>query len=580
MGADAELFNLPPTWHDATIVSLFAERLEQTADQPAIHFRRGDAWQTLNWREVADDVRRTAAVLAGIGVRPGDRVVQFSPNRYEWIMADLAIQMSRAVHVPVHASLAPAQVAYQIADSGAKVVLMAGPEQAAKLLDYYRQHREEVPAGARWIAYDPCPEADGAVEVTCLRDLLLHADDVQAEQLAREARDRVSPDDLATILYTSGTTGEPKGVMLSQRNLATNALGTLAAFGSQPDDLRLGWLPMSHIFARTCDVYTWVAGGGQLALAEAPETVTSSCQELHPTLINGVPYFFEKVQRYLLDNGLADQPGLLAAAFGGRLRAACSGGAPLAEHVARFYNDRGVFLGQGYGLTESSPVITAATPSAMKIGTSGRPIPCVEVRIAADGEILTRGPQVMLGYWNKPAATAEALRDGWLHTGDLGELDADGYLKITGRKKELIVTAAGKKAVPSHLESLLKADPLIEQAVVIGDGRSYLTALIVPNREALAAELRRLGQEIPPPEILSHGEVLSLYRQRIDQRLACVSQYEQVGEFTLLTRPLSIDQGEMTLTLKLRREAIFNNFAEEIAAMYREPPRYSGATAR
>jgi long-chain acyl-CoA synthetase len=580
MGADAELFDLPPAWRQATIVSLFAERLEQTADQAAIHFRRGDAWQTLNWREVADDVRRTAAVLAGIGVRPGDRVVQFSPNRYEWIMADLAIQMARAVHVPVHASLAPAQVAYQIADSGAMVVLMAGPEQAGKLLDYYRQYRDEVPAGARWIAYDPCPEADGAVEITCLRDLLLHADDVQAEQLSCEARDRVSPDDLATILYTSGTTGEPKGVMLSQRNLATNALGTLAAFGSQPDDLRLGWLPMSHIFARTCDVYTWVAGGGQLALAEAPETVTSSCQELHPTLINGVPYFFEKVQRYLVDNGLADQPGLLAAAFGGRLRAACSGGAPLAEHVARFYNDRGVFLGQGYGLTESSPVITAATPSAMKIGTSGRPIPCVEVRIAADGEILTRGPQVMLGYWNKPAATAEALRDGWLHTGDLGELDADGYLKITGRKKELIVTAAGKKAVPSHLESLLKADPLIEQAVVIGDGRSYLTALIVPNREALAAELRRLGQEIPPAEILSHGEVLSLYRQRIDQRLACVSQYEQVGEFTLLTRPLSIDQGEMTLTLKLRREAIFNNFAEEIAAMYREPPRYSGATAR
>ena len=405
--------------------------------------------------------------------------------------------------------------------------------------------------------------------VACLRDLVLHADEALGERLTREAREHVSPDDLATILYTSGTTGEPKGVMLCQRNLASNALGTLQAFQSEPDDLRLAWLPMSHIFARTCDVYTWVAGGGQLALAEGPDTVTPFCRELHPTLINGVPYFFEKVQRYLVDNGLADQPGILPLAFGGRLRAACSGGAPLPDHVAQFYNERGVFLGQGYGLTESSPVITAATPRAMKIGTSGRPIPGVEVKIAADGEILTRGPHVMLGYWRKPAATAEALRDGWLYTGDLGEIDAEGYLKITGRKKELIVTAAGKKAVPNHLESLLKADPLIEQAVVIGDGRSYLTALIVPNRDALAAELRRQGREIAWPEALRHPDVLSLYDERIKARLACVSQYEQVGRFTLLDRPLSIDHGEMTLTLKLRRDAIYQNFADTIEAMYR-----------
>jgi long-chain acyl-CoA synthetase len=358
-------------------------------------------------------------------------------------------------------------------------------------------------------------------------------------------------------------------VILSQRNLATNALGTLAAFGSQPDDLRLAWLPMSHVFARTCDVYTWVAGGGRLALAEGPDSVSPFCRELHPTLINGVPYFFEKVQRYLVDKGLADLPGALAAAFGGRLRAACSGGAPLADHVAQFYNDRGVFLGQGYGLTESSPVISACAPGAMKIGTSGRPIPGVEVKIAPDGEILTRGPHVMLGYWNKPAATAESLRDGWLHTGDLGTLDEEGYLKITGRKKELIVTAAGKKAVPSHLESLLKADPLIEQAVVLGDGRSYLSALIVPSREALAAELRRLGRQIDLTEALRDPDVIALYEQHIKERLTCVSYYEQVVKFSLLDRPLSIEHGELTLTLKLRREAIFHNFADAIEAMYK-----------
>ncbi|HWB13309.1 MAG TPA: AMP-dependent synthetase/ligase [Pirellulales bacterium] len=560
--------NLPPEWLDATVISLFAERLEQAADQPAIQYRSAGAWQTSRWSDVADDVRRAAAVLADLGVRPGDRVAQFSPNRYEWIMADLAIQTARAVHVPIHASLAPPQVAYQVADSGAKVVLLAGPEQSQSLLGYYGEHREQLPHDVCFVCYDPCPRV-GSAEASCLRDRMMHADESLADRLWHEARSHLAPDDLATILYTSGTTGEPKGVMLNQRNLATNALGTLAAFGSQPDDLRLAWLPMSHIFARTCDVYTWVAGGGRLALAEGPDSVSPLCREVQPTLINGVPYFFEKVQRYLVDKGMADIPGVLGAAFGGRLRAACSGGAPLPDHVAQFYNDRGVFLGQGYGLTESSPVISASTPGVMKIGTAGRPIPGVEVKIAPDGEILTRGPHVMLGYWNKPAATAESLRDGWLHTGDLGSLDEEGFLRITGRKKELIVTAAGKKAVPSHLESLLKADPLVEQAVVLGDGRSYLSALIVPNREALAAELRRLGKQVELAEAVRDRDVIALYEQRIKERLACVSYYEQVVKFAILDRPLSVERGELTLTLKLRRDAIYHNFAETIEAMYK-----------
>ncbi|HJT32363.1 MAG TPA: AMP-dependent synthetase/ligase [Pirellulales bacterium] len=555
-------------WSDATIVRLFAERAARDALRPALRFRRGGEWQTLRWSEVADDARQMAAVLAAQGVSAGDRVVQFSPNRYEWIMADLAIQLARAVHVPIHASLAAPQVFEQIADSAARIVLLAGSDQAGSLLAHYHAHADQWPPDVKFISYEPCPPTAG-IEIACLRDLLLHADEAAAERLMREAQDCVVPDDLATILYTSGTTGEPKGVMLSQRNLASNALGTLAAFGKQTDDLRLAWLPMSHIFARTCDVYTWLAGGGELALAESPEAAIGNASELHPTLINGVPYFFEKVQRYLVDQGLADQPGVLAAAFGGRLRAACSGGAPLPDHVARFYNERGVFLGQGYGLTESSPVISAATPSAMKIGTAGRPIPGVEVKIAADGEILTRGPHVMMGYWHKPQATAEVLRDGWLATGDLGELDSDSYLKITGRKKELIVTSAGKNIAPAHLESLLKSDPLIEQAVVIGDRRSYLVALIVPNREALATHWRERGGEPPPTEaMLADPDVLALYTERINQRLSGVSYYEQVRKFALLDRPLSPERGEMTLTLKLRREVIQKNFADVIERLY------------
>lgn len=553
---------------DATIVRLFADRVAQDAHRPAIRFRRGADWQALCWGEVADDVRRMAAVLAALGGSPGDRVAQFSPNRYEWIMADLAIQAARAVHVPIHASLAAAQVAYQVADCGARIVLVAGPDQATNLSQHHRAHGDQWPPDVKLISYDPCPQNDDA-NVVCVRDLLLHADDAAAQRLLPEARELVTPDDLATILYTSGTTGEPKGVMLSQRNLASNALGTLAAFGQQADDLRLAWLPMSHIFARTCDVYTWLAGGGELALAESPEAVIGNASELHPTLINGVPYFFEKVQRYLVDHGLSDQSGVLAAAFGGRLRAACSGGAPLPDHVAKFYNDRGVFLGQGYGLTESSPVISAATPSAMTIGTAGRPIPGVEVKIAADGEILTRGPHVMMGYWNKPQATAEVLHDGWLSTGDLGQIEADGFLKITGRKKELIVTSAGKNIAPAYLESLLKSDPLIEQAVVIGDRRNYLVALIVPNRDALAAHWRERGGELPSPvDTALDPDVLALYRERIDAALSGVSYYEQIRKFALLDRPLSPDRGELTLTLKLRRDSIQKNFAEIIERLY------------
>ena len=365
------------------------------------------------------------------------------------------------------------------------------------------------------------------------------------------------PDDLATILYTSGTTGEPKGVMLTHGNLASNAMASLSLFDSQPGDLRLCWLPLSHIFARTSDLYSWLAGRSQMALAESREQILANCQALRPTVLCGVPYFFDKVRRYLeaelfapkgtvpfsaasintADSGKGDSPrpdgqapGKLIELLGGRMRFCTSGGAALPDATAEFFWQHGVKLVQGYGLTESSPVITVSPPSANRIGSVGQAIPGVEVRIAADGEILTRGPHVMRGYWNRPADTAAAIEGGWLHTGDLGRLDADGYLWITGRKKELIVTAGGKNIAPVQLESLLTEDPLIAQAVVIGEGRNYLAALIVPDREALRAAI--VEQKIPvasAAEALVHPDVLALYRQQIDQRLASVAECEQIG---------------------------------------------------
>jgi long-chain acyl-CoA synthetase len=558
--------------HD-TILGLFAARVATSGNQPAIHVRRGEAFVARNWNEVAEDVRRSAAALVGLGVQRGDRVLLVSPNRYEWIVCDLAIQMAQAVHVPVHASLAGPQIAYQVADSGARVMILAGPEQVEKL----RPHATEFPPDLQVVTFDSVGEPWTGRQFHRFADLLSSVDGDVALRLQKQGIESVAPDDLATMIYTSGTTGEPKGVMLTQRNLASNACASVAAFGQRPGDVRLTWLPLSHIFARTCDYYTWLACGSELALADSPESVIANCGLIRPTLLNGVPYFFEKVQRALIEKGLDQQPGSLAKWFGGRLRAGVSGGAPLPDHVAVFYQQHGVRLYQGYGLTETSPVISTGTEAYSKLGTVGRAIPGVEVKIADDGEILTRGPHVMRGYWNKPDATAEVLRDGWFHTGDLGELDAEGYLKITGRKKELIVTAGGKNIAPAYLEALLTADPLIQQAIVIGDRRNYLTALIVPNREPLRAAI--IKNRIPvtsAEEALRDTRVRQLYADRIRERLAGVSRYEQVCNFTLLGQGFTLEGGELTPTLKLRRGVILAKYAALIDAMYAVTP--PGAT--
>ncbi len=377
-----------------------------------------------------------------------------------------------------------------------------------------------------------------------------------------------TPDDLATILYTSGTTGEPQGVMLSHGNLVFNAVASLVAFGTAADERRLCWLPLSHIYARTSDLYTWLAHGCRLVLAESRETLLADCAAVQPTMLNGVPYFYEKVARHLVESGRADEPGVLPALLGGQIRVCCSGGAALPDWVAEFFARRGVTLVQGYGLTESSPVISTCTLERQRLGTVGPPIPGVEVKIAPDGEILTRGPHVMQGYWNRPEATAAAVADGWLHTGDLGQLE-EGFLRITGRKKELIVTAGGKNIAPARLEALLVADPLVAQAMIIGEGQKYLAALIVPDRDRLRAEI--IAGQIPvssAAEAVAHPHVRQLYEAVIGRCLAEVSRDEQVREFILLTRGFTVETGELTPTLKLRRGVVLQNFAAEIAQLY------------
>lgn len=555
-----------------TLPTLFSRRISASGDCIALHLPTGDgaAFQSLSWNDLAQEVRRLAAGLRRVGVMPGDRVCQVSENRYEWILLDLAVHLARGVHVAVHAALSGPQIAYQIADSEARIVVISGEDQAKKLAG----DNVALPRGLQFFAHDPTEQTIAGETVLPLTELFSAVGKEVAAGIEREASENTKPDDLATILYTSGTTGEAKGVMLSHGNLVSNAIGSCEAFDTEVEDIRLCWLPLSHIFARTCDLYTWLVRGSQLGLAESREKIIAHCGELRPTLMNGVPYFFEKVQRGLIDAGKTGpvQPGgptYLQHLLGGRMRACCSGGAALPDHVAEFYWNEGVPLVQGYGLTESSPVITTGTPKKYKLGTVGPAIKDVEVQIAADGEVLTRGPHIMLGYWKRPDDTAAAIQDGWLHTGDLGELDADGYLRITGRKKEIIVTAGGKNIAPVYLEGLLAQEPLIAQVIVIGDNRKYLTALIVPNPDQLRAEI--IARQIPvtsPAEALVHPAVLELYRQRIDARLTAASADEQIQRFKLLPRGFTMEHDEMTPTLKLRRQTIHEHFAAEIESLY------------
>ena len=546
----------------ATIPQLFWNRVDASPETRAVYRYAEATWKPLSWRAFAEEVVATAERLRQAGLKAGDRVAFYSENRYEWLVIDLAIQLVPAVHVPLHAPLTGAQARYQIDHCGASAVIVSGRELAARLEEAYG----ELPTSTHWFSLEPIENSPWEKLKTDASGVDLRA----AEELGRAVVDRVATDDLATILYTSGTTGEPKGVMLSQNNLATNALATAAAYRDVNEDgVRLCLLPLSHIFARLCDLYFWLVQGTSLAVARSRETVLEDCQALQPSWFNAVPYFFDKCYRILCEQGKAEEAGAVRQLFGGKIEYCCCGGAGLPEYLFDYYMSQGVPVLPGYGLTESSPVISVSRPDAVRRGASGKPIEGVEVRVAEDGEILTRGPHVMMGYYHDDEATAAVIRDGWLYTGDYGRVDEDGFVYITGRKKEIIVTAGGKNVAPVLLESLLTQDPLIEQALVIGDGRKYLSALLVPNFMLLR---QRVESELGPDRVdgmCEDEQVRQWYAEIVDRQLASLSKYEQVRRFALLPRPFSIEKGEMTPKLSLRRSVIEEHFRDEIESLYR-----------
>ncbi|MEM8947269.1 MAG: AMP-dependent synthetase/ligase [Planctomycetota bacterium] len=513
------------------ISELFTSQVELSGHRPALGSIQKGSVRWLSWNEIAAKVHHAIIRLRQAGVSQGDRVAQWAPNSIDWIFADLAILSLGAAHVPLHATLDTSQLVDQISLADPKVVVVENASELAltlqpKTLDYA---------------------------------------ELGFEQVSKRHELEVAASQLATLLFTSGTTGQPRGVMLTHENLVSNAIAVSEAVGSDTNETRLCFLPLSHIYARTCDLYSWLYRGSKLVLAESRDTIVRDCQLAKPTVINGVPYFYQKIAQQLGDAG----PGALKKLFGGELKRCFCGGAAVAPEVERLFERQGLPILTGYGLTEASPVISATRHDDYRAGTVGRPMANLDVKLSDEGEILVRGPSVMQGYWQDQAATDEAILDGWLHTGDLGEFDGAGHLRIVGRQKEIIVLSTGKNVAPSRVEQLLSGSPMIEHICVVGDAEKCLGALIVPNPDAIRAEIKRHRLWVwSKKRAVTHPQIRQLYRTEIDRLLVTASAEEQVGKFAILPRNFSVEAGELTTKLSLRRKAIAGNFAAEIHAMY------------
>jgi long-chain acyl-CoA synthetase len=550
------------------LAELHRRQAERLGPRTALRYRQHGVYHDLSWDRYGDEVLACAAALVDAGVRPGDRVGLLAENRVEWLVADVAMLAAGAVTVPLHAPLTARQAHFQFADAGVSWAFASTTTQLEKL----EQVRGELPELRGVVVFDRDAVRGDAVGWPAFQQRGRRALPRLRDEVARREAG-VGPDDLATIMYTSGTTGNPKGVMLTHGNLLSNACACLEAQPPPADDVGLNWLPLSHIYARTVDHYQHLVSGLVLCLAECGDTLVRDLGEVRPTRLSAVPRFYEKVLTAVASDDPAETGRRLRAVFGPRIDWLNSGGAPLPPPIAEAYHRAGLLLLQGYGLTESSPVISFNRKTNFKLDTVGPPVPGVEVAIAPDGEVLTRGPHVMKGYWNNPQATAEALRDGWLYTGDLGEMDADGHLRITGRKKELLVMSSGKKVVPPHIEGLLLTDPCIDQAVVCGEGRNFLTALLVPHwdnlRRALRAEEPSLDGQAP--ELLAENpRVRAFLERRLGEVLRDVSPWERVKKFAVLPQPLTVAGDELTVSLKLRRQVIVAKYAAQLDALYHE----------
>ncbi len=594
----------------STIPEMFIEvtdRFRMSARPYLMHKVQGK-YQGLSYGEVRRRVELFALGLAALGVEKGDRVGIISENRPEWIIADMGTLFLGAFDVPVYPTLTAKQVEYIFNDSKVKLVVVSNQSQLAKVLKalpHIRSLRHVIIMGEQ--RFDGDRQILTYQEVYDLGEEFGHQ---HGEYLSRSLT-RISPEDLCTLIYTSGTTGNPKGVMLTHHNFVSNILASAQVIPFNQDDVLLSYLPLCHSYERMAGYYTASACGATIAFAESIDTVRENLLEVRPTVVTTVPRLFERFHNRIQKQfegasplrrrvfywalGLgreyakAERVGTvspflrmkhrlaeklvykkLKQRLGGRIRFFVSGGAALAREFGEFFEALGIQIIEGYGLTETSPVIAVNPVDNYKFGTVGKPIPGIEVKIASDGEILTRGPHVMKGYWNDRAATREAIdRDGWLRTGDIGMFDSDGFLVITDRKKHLFVTSGGKNIAPQPIESLFLKSKYIDQFVLIGDRRMFLSALIVPDFDSLKRYAERHGIEyIETSDLVKREEIIKVMEKDIQELQRDLAHYERVRKFTLLDRPLTIENGEITPTQKVRRQIVEDRYADVIERMY------------
>ncbi len=594
---------------DVRTLPQLVSHVVQRFDKPdALKYKREGRYVDISARQLQHEVESVGFGLLALGLERGERVAILSENRPGWALADLAILSAGGLTVPVYPTLVAEQVQYILQDCAARICVVSTREQLQKILSVRSATRL-----THVITLDPLHHDDPAVLSLKQISALGEKKRDESPGLLRERLDTIDPYGVATILYTSGTTGRPKGVMLSHENILSNVRTALGPFALAPSDVALSFHPLSHIFERTAGYYAMLYAGATIAYAESIETVAQNMLEVRPTIVMSVPRLYEKMYARVMDAALAG-PALRKRLFlwakkvgervvdlrlsgtpvgralaaqhalasplvfaklrtrtGGRLRFFISGGAPLSAKIAKFFWAADLPIYEGYGLTETSPVIACNMPAATRLGSVGKPIPGVEVRIAEDGEILVKGPNVMVGYFHMPEETAAALADGWFKTGDIGLLDKDGFLVITDRKKDLIKTSGGKYIAPQPIENRLKLSKFVSQAVVVGNRRKYASVLLVPNFENLRKQADRTG--IPFTDnagLLTHPDVRQIYEGIVDEVNAGLSHFETVKRFALLSEDFSIESGELTPTLKVKRKVVEAKYAEHIDALYGE----------
>ncbi len=551
-------------------------------------------------------VRELSLGFCELGLGPGDKAVILSENRPEWVLTDLAVLCARGVTVPIYTSLLPEQIKYIINDSDARMVICSNRELWLKV----EAVRGELPEVRHFIMMDE-EEPAGILTLGEIAGMGKRASEADPELFERRAL-AVRPSDLASIIYTSGTTGPPKGVMLSHDNFVSNIKAVSRVVPFLSTDTALSFLPLSHVLERT-GTFVFLYHGSTIAFAESVEAVSENLLEVRPTTMISVPRLFEKMYARVMEmvlkmpapkkalffwalsvgrrhaaRRIGRQPvskaltlkvrlahrlafSKILARTGGRVRFFSCGGAPLAADIAEFFYALGIPILEGYGLTETAPVLTGNTLDAYRLGSAGRALPGIEIRIAPDGEILARGPNVMLGYYKKEAETREAMEAGWFHTGDVGHLDADGFLFVTDRKKDLIVTAGGKNVAPQPIESILALNPYIASAVVVGERKRFISALIVPDFGKLEEYARARGVPFRDwADLCRRRDVVDFMLAEVNRSTPDLASYERIKKIALLDRDFEIGAGEITPTLKVRRNIVEAKYKKLIDSLYRD----------